>query len=197
MSVLSPITALVSAVVPMTWGLVLGERLGPLGSIGLVLALAAVVLVAFVPERTAVRASPRGILMAVGAGTLIGVFLVLIDAAPDDSGLLPLLANRTVNAALMFAAVGILALRGAPRTRDAAGRGLRLALLCGALDGTANALLLAGVRTGDLTVVSVLTALYPAGTIVLAALVLRERITKLQAFGLVLAFVAAALLAVD
>jgi drug/metabolite transporter (DMT)-like permease len=196
MSVLSPITALVSAVVPMTWGLLLGERVGPLGSIGLVVALVAVVLVAFVPERTAVRATPRGILMAVGSGTMIGVFLVLIDATPADSGLIPLLANRAVNGALMFTAVAILALRGPRRVHDGAGRGLRLALLCGALDGTANALLLAGVRTGDLTVVSVLVALYPAGTIVLAALVLRERISRLQGVGLVLALAAAALLAV-
>lgn len=195
MSVLSPITALVSAVVPMTWGLILGERLGPAGSIGIVVALAAVLLVAVVPERTAVRPTPRGVLMAVGSGALIGVFLVLIDAAPDDSGLIPLLANRSVGATVMFAAVGLLALRGAPRARDAGSRGLRLALLCGVLDGTANALLLAGVRAGDLTVVSVLTALYPAGTIVLAALVLHERITRLQGLGLVLSGVAAALLA--
>ncbi|WP_210507750.1 DMT family transporter [Naasia sp. SYSU D00057] len=196
MSVLSPITALVSAVVPLTWGLLRGERVGPLGTVGLVLALLAVVLVAFVPERTAVRATPRGILMALGAGTMIGLFLVLIDAAPDESGLAPLLANRLVNATIMFTAVAVVALAGrAPRIVDAR-RGLWLALACGALDGTANALLLAGVRTGDLTIMSVLTALYPAGTIALAALVLRERITLVQGSGLALAGVAAVLLAV-
>ena len=196
MSVLSPITALVSAVVPLTWGLLRGERVGPLGTVGLVLALVAVVLVAFVPERTAVRATPRGILMALGAGTMIGLFLVLIDAAPDESGLAPLLANRVVNATIMFAAVAVVALAGRGSQIVDARRGLWLAVACGALDGTANALLLAGVRTGDLTIMSVLTALYPAGTIALAALVLRERITRVQGSGLALAGVAAVLLAV-
>src|SRR3954451_1971593 len=110
MSVLSPITALVAAVVPMTWGLLRGERVGPLGTVGLVLALVAVVLVAFVPERTAVRATPRGILMAVGSGPMIGVLLVLIDAAPGGCGAAPLLANRTVNALIMFTTIAVLAL---------------------------------------------------------------------------------------
>lgn len=195
MSVLSPITALVAAVVPMTWGLLHGERVGLFGSIGLVAAIVAILLVAFVPERTSVRATPRAVLMAVGSGTMIGVFLVLIDATPPDSGVVPLLVNRVVNATLMFTAIALLPRRGGrPETRDAR-RGIRLALLCGALDGTANALILAGVRTGDLTVVSVLTALYPAGTIALAAFVLRERISPVQSAGLLLALVAATLLA--
>jgi drug/metabolite transporter (DMT)-like permease len=196
MSVLSPLTALVAAVVPMGWGLLHGELVSPVGSVGIATALVAVVLIAFVPERTAVRATPRGIAMAVGSGAMIGVFLVLIDASPHDSGLVPLLANRAVNAVLMFTAVAILAARRRPEeTRDLR-HGIRLAVLCGVLDGTANALLLAGLRTGELTVVSVLTALYPAGTIALAALVLRERVTRLQTAGLLLALVAAALLAI-
>ncbi|HEY8590348.1 MAG TPA: EamA family transporter [Naasia sp.] len=194
MSVLSPITALVSAVVPVAWGFAQGERLSPIGLIGLPLALVAVVLVAIVPEKTAVRASPRGIAMAVGSGTFIGIFLVLIDATPADSGVVPLLANRTVSATLMFGALAIVAL--STRGRSARPWSVRLAALCGILDGTANVLFLIGVRTGDLTVVSVLTALYPAGTIALAAIVLKERITRVQALGLVLALAAAALLAV-
>jgi drug/metabolite transporter (DMT)-like permease len=194
MSVLSPITALVSALVPVAVGFARGERLSTVGLIGLPLALVAVVLVAVVPERTAVRASPRGIAMAVGSGTFIGIFLVLMDATPTDSGVVPLLANRGVSAVLMFGALGLLALR----RRNGAARpwSVRLAALCGLLDGTANVLFLVGVRTGDLTVVSVLTALYPAGTILLAAIVLKERITRMQALGLLLALVAAALLAV-
>ena len=54
--------------------------------------------------------------------------------------------------------------------------------------------MLIGLRLGDLTVVSVLTALYPAGTILLAAVVLRERIARLQWVGLVLALAASAML---
>jgi drug/metabolite transporter (DMT)-like permease len=70
-----------------------------------------------------------------------------------------------------------------------------LALACGAADATANGLILTGLRLGELSVMSVLTALYPAGTIVLAAIVLKERIAPLQVVGLVLAIAAAGMLA--
>ncbi|MET0726451.1 MAG: hypothetical protein ABWY36_08890, partial [Leifsonia sp.] len=108
MSILSPLTAVVSAIVPMTVGLARGERLEALGYLGLALALVAVVLVGFVPEKGAVRPSLRGILMAIGSGTAIGGFMILIDLTPDDSGIIPLVLNRAVNSAIMFAAVGLL-----------------------------------------------------------------------------------------
>lgn len=205
MSILSPLTAVVSAIVPLVWGLARGERLGTLGYVALGLALVAVVLVGFVPSgggelvRGAVRPSLRGVLMGVGAGAGIGVFLILLDASPDDSGVVPLILNRIVNAAIMFVIVAVVAVlarrRGtalAPLTRTA----LWLTIACGLLDVTANALLLVGVRVGDLSVMAVLAALYPAGTIILAAAVLRERIAVLQYVGLVLAIAAAAMLAV-
>jgi drug/metabolite transporter (DMT)-like permease len=208
MSILSPLTAVVSAIVPLTVGLVRGAAFQPIGYVALALALVAVVLVGFAPEKQAVRPSLRGILMAVASGAMIGVFLIAIDAAPDDSGLVPLFFNRAVNGAIMGAIV--LALLLVSRRRpDATGRpdstvaaprhaGLRtalaLAVACGVADATANGLILAGLRLGELSVMSVLTALYPAGTIILAAIVLKERIAPLQAVGLVLALTAAAML---
>lgn len=204
MSILSPLTAVVSAIVPMTVGLVRGERLGTFGYLALGLALIAVVLVGFVPEKGAVRPSLKGILMAIGSGTAIGLFLVLIDLTPDDSGLIPVVMNRTASTVIMFSVVGVLALLAARRRRrdpqaprDTRGwmPGLWFAVGCGLLDATANAGLLLGLRIGDLSVISVLTALYPAGTIILAAIVLKERIAPVQYVGLVLAIGAAALLA--
>jgi drug/metabolite transporter (DMT)-like permease len=70
-----------------------------------------------------------------------------------------------------------------------------LAVIAGGIDATANALLMLGLRLGELTIQAVLTALYPAGTIILAAILLRERIAPVQVVGLVLALTAAALLA--
>jgi drug/metabolite transporter (DMT)-like permease len=64
------------------------------------------------------------------------------------------------------------------------------------VDAVANVLLLVGIRIGDLSVISVLTAMYPAGTIILAAVVLRERIAPVQWVGLILALIAAGMLAV-
>ena len=219
MSILSPLTAVVSAIVPMVWGLVVGgERFATLGYWALGLALVAVVLVGFVPERGAVRPSLRGILMALGSGIAIGGFFIAIDQTSPESGMVPLILNRGVNAAIMFAAVGLLAVVAAARrprvdtqaermprpasvgaatapARSATATGIRIAIACGAVDVIANGLLLIGIRAGDLSVAAVLGAMYPAGTILLAALVLKERIAPVQWAGLVLALVAAGMLA--
>lgn len=210
MSILSPLGAFVSAVVPVTWALLSGETLGPIGIAGIGVGLIAVVLVGFVPEKNAVRPSLKGLSMAVGAGILIGAFLIFIKQAPSDAGLIPLISNRIVSASIMGIAIAVTALvrvrrqaRAATVGNDvtsvtfAAGwrPGLRLALLGGLIDGTGNALLLLGIQIGDLSVMSVLTAMYPAGTIILAGIVLKERVAPVQAIGLVLAIAAAALLA--
>jgi drug/metabolite transporter (DMT)-like permease len=201
MSILSPLTALVSAVVPMVWGLVVGgERFATLGYWALGLALVAVVLVGFVPERGAVRSSLRGILMAIGSGIAIGAFFITIDQTSEQSGVLPLVviirrrrhdeprAERMPQRASVGAAV-------AP-VRSTTALGVQLAIACGAVDVVANGLLLVGIRAGDLSVAAVLGAMYPAGTILLAALVLEERIAPVQWAGLVLALTAAGMLAV-
>lgn len=203
MSILSPLTAVVSAIVPLTAGLIRGEQLGTLGLVAIGLALVAVVLVGFVPEKGAVRPSLKGILMAIGSGAGIGAFLIIIDLTPDDSGLVPLVANRAVNAALMFGAVAVIALIARARrgSADVAApaaawrTALALAIGCGILDVLANIGLLIGLRLGELSVLSVLIALYPAGTIILAAIVLRERIAPVQYAGLALALTASAMLA--
>lgn len=220
MSILSPVTAVVSAIVPVIVGVARGDRLTSLGYVALGIALVAVVLVGLVKEERAVRPSAKALLMAVGSGSMIGLFLILIDLTPDDSGLVPLIANRAVNGTLMFLAIGVLALWVARRSTRVAGvvlpggqavatdaggtvgllsrgwrAGLSFALVCGVIDAVANSILLWGLRIGDLSVMAVLSALYPAGTIILAALVLRERITILQGLGLVLALAAAGMLA--
>jgi drug/metabolite transporter (DMT)-like permease len=194
MSILSPVTAVVSAIVPLSVGVALGDSLGPLDAVALGLALVAVVLVGFVPEKGAVRPSVAGLAMAVGSGAAIGAFLVIISLTPDDSGLVPLVMNRSVNTVIMLGVVAFVALR---RGKDARGwrAGVPFALACGVVDAVANVGLLLGLRLGELSIMSVLTALYPAGTIILAALVLRERIAPVQYVGLALAITAAALLA--
>ena len=219
MSILSPLTAVVSAIVPMTVGLLRGEAFSPIGYWALGLALLAVVLVGFVPEQGAVRPSLRGILMAIGSGAAIGTFMILIDLTPEDSGIVPLLFNRGVNAAIMFAVVLLLWRIGARRVGGAGPEGaasagpvdftkralrpsattvrtgLLLAVAAGAVDAVANVFMLIGLRLGELSVMSVLVAMYPAGTILLAAIVLKERIAPVQWIGLALAITAAGLLA--
>jgi drug/metabolite transporter (DMT)-like permease len=104
--------------------------------------------------------------------------------------------NRGVNGLIMLGAIGFLLLRSPGVGRTLGTGGVRLAMLGGVVDAIANSLLLLGVRLGDLSVMGVLTALYPAGTILLAATVLKERIAPVQWAGLALALVATVLLAV-
>ncbi len=228
MSILSPLTAVVSAVAPMLWGLLVkGDALEPIGYAGLAVALVAVVLVGFVPGEKVVRPSARALAMAVGAGLAIGAFLIIVDQTSGDSGLVPLIASRATSTVVTAGIVAVLAVtavrRGAP-ARSAlesaapalgatpSGRAdlehvgmngipvsLRrawwLAIACGVADAAANALMLLALRIGELAVVSALTALYPAGTILLAAVVLRERVAAVQWIGLALALAAGGMLA--
>jgi drug/metabolite transporter (DMT)-like permease len=199
MSILSPLTAVISAIVPLTWGLLQGERLSLLGYIALGIALVAVVLVGFVPEKGAVRPRLRGVVYATVSGVLIGIFLILVDRAPDDSGLLPLVFNRVTYLVLLWAVLLVFFIVARLR-KTPPGPSIRpaiwLIVAAGIADAVANTLLLIGFRIGELSVVAVLTALYPAGTIALAAIVLKERIAPVQWVGLALALTAAAMLAV-
>lgn len=202
MSILSPATAFISAIVPVTVGLASGEGSGPSFFIALALALVAVVLVGFVPEKGAVRPRPLGLIMAAGSGTFIGLTIVLIDLSPADSGVIPLVANRIASSTLLLLAIGaVVVMRIArsmtPRLPGLAeiGRLWPIVFAAGIFDVAANIAVIYGLRLGDLSVVSVLVALYPAGTILLASVVLRERIALIQWFGLGLALAASALLA--
>ncbi|NBX23803.1 MAG: EamA/RhaT family transporter [Microbacteriaceae bacterium] len=194
MSILSPLGAFVSAVVPVTWALLSGESLGAFGFAGIGLGLVAVVLVGVIPEKNAVRASAKGLTMSIGAGILIGAFLICMAQAPSNAGLIPLVANRIVSATIMGSTIAVIA--GMRALRRGWKPGLQLAVLVGLIDGSGNALLLLGIQLGDLSVMSVLTAMYPIGTILLAGIVLKERVAPLQAIGLVMAVAAAALLAI-
>lgn len=232
MSILSPLTAVVSAIAPMLWGLLVnGETLSPVGYGGLAVALVAVVLVGFIPGGAVVRPSLRGVLMAVGAGIAIGAFVIVMDHTSDESGIVPLVTSRITSSAVTWLIVGamiVVALRrgraaasvfdvtgwrvgatpsghadlehatdapAADATGDARARAWWLAIACGVLDAAANVLMLIALRAGDLSIVSALTALYPAGTILLAAIVLRERVARVQWIGLALALAAGAMLA--
>ncbi|RKE18201.1 EamA family transporter [Streptomyces sp. TLI_171] len=190
MNVLSPVTALVSAVLPVTVGLLQGEHLGVAGLVGLPLALAAVVLVSAGSPDGQARVTRRALLLAFGAGTAIAVQLVCLHQAPSGSGIAPLIVGRAVTSALTLTAAALWRRRLGPE-RPAYG----LALAAGVLDSAASVLFLLAARSGDLTVVAVITALYPAGTVLLARAVLAERIHRGQLAGLGAAAVAVSLLA--
>lgn len=204
MSILSPTTAILSALVPMTWGFAMGEQLSAWAYPALALALIAVVLVGIVPDNNAARPTLTALLMAIGSGVLIGAFYIFIDLAPEDSGITSLVANRMVQTVLVLAILVVfLPLRGTKalvKDDDSGGlpwkRLVWVMVAGGVFDALANVAVLVGLRVGEIAVVSVLTALYPAGTIALASILLHERIQKVQWVGLVLALIASGMLAV-
>ena len=190
MSVLSPVTAIVSAALPVGVGLIGGEQLSGLAVGGIALALVAVVVITGGPDERGERPSRHALLLAFGAGAAIALQLVCLDQTPGDSGIAPLIVGRAVSSATVLAAVVALHARlGDRRPSVPAAAG------AGALDSLANLSFLLAVREGELAVVAVITALYPAATVLLARALLAERIGATQLAGLGLAAVAVSLLA--
>jgi drug/metabolite transporter (DMT)-like permease len=191
MSVVAPITAVTAAAVPVLVGLFAGERIGVWAGAGIVLALVAVVLVSAEGGLSALRAArPGSIPPALAAGTAFGVFFVFLDRTGDDAGLTPLVAARLASVALVV----VLALLGRRPLRMAR-TSLPLVAASGVGDMAANALfLLATQQDAQLAIVGVLASLYPVSTVVLAQVVLRERLVPAQLAGLASAFAAVVLI---
>ncbi|MEU9670308.1 EamA family transporter [Streptomyces bobili] len=190
MNVLSPVTALVSAALPVGVGLLQGEHLSAAGLVGLPLALVAVILVSAGHGTGSARPTRTALMLAFGAGAAIALQLVFLHQAPSDSGVGPLIVGRAVSSAVTLAAAGMLYRRLGPERPAYA-----MSAAAGVLDSVANLLFLLAARNGDLAVVAVLVALYPAGTILLARAMLAERIHRGQLVGLGTAAVAVSLLA--
>lgn len=194
MSVVSPVTSLLVAGLPLGFGVLNGERPGPLALVGAGLALVAVVLVSrqehtAVDEGSAVRFTSRVAWLTVGAGVAFGIYFVLLDRVGAHTGLWPLVVSRAT------ASVVVLVAGGLRRQRLPVGVPVRLALAAGLLDVVGNVAFLYALRAGLLSIVSVVTSLYPAGTVLLARAVLGERTGRVQRVGLVLAAAAVVLIA--
>jgi drug/metabolite transporter (DMT)-like permease len=195
MSVVAPITAVVAAVVPFGWGLSQGERPSTTALVGVAVALVAVALISGAPTHpddltTQGGTSPALLATAVASGFGFGVIFILFGSVGDGAGLWPILwARATAVTALVVVLVGWHRSRGGaarPWLVPNAGSWGPVAG-AGVLDVTANALYLAGTQRGLLSLVAVLSSLYPAATVVLARVFLGERLHRVQVVGLALA----------
>lgn len=192
-SVVSPLTAILVAGIPVGVGLALGERPGAVAGVGVVLALAAVVLVsreATDEDVTPHRFTKKVAWLTVGAGVAFGLNFALIAQAPPEAELWPLVFARLAASLLVLA---IAAVTG--NVRIPTGTPMRLALLAAVLDVGANIAMLLALHASLLSLAGVLMSLYPAATVLLAIVVLRERVTRWQAIGMVLALAAVAMIA--
>lgn len=190
MAVAGPLSGVGAAALPALAGMVLGERPSHVAVAGIILALPAVWLVSTV-DRAAGGTGPAS--AGVRDGLLAGVgFAVLffgLDRAGTGSGLWPVVVAEGASVVLLVAAV---LLRRPPRLA-----GLRMTAAAGSvglLGAAATVLFFLATTTGLLAVAAVLTALYPAFTVLLARLTLGERLSRMQAVGLCVAAVAVTLI---
>jgi len=188
MSVVAPISGMVGAAIPVVVGSVLEGIPGPTVLIGFAMAIAAVVLVS---RSGGDREAGRGGLgHAAAAGAGLGIFAVLIAQVGDDLVAGPLVVVRVVAAAVMVAVIV-----GARRPWRIARPLWPTIVFLGILDAIGNLCFIASIQAYRLDVAAALSSLYPIVTVVLAAIVLRERIVGGHAIGIGLAAFAIVLIA--
>jgi drug/metabolite transporter (DMT)-like permease len=185
MTVVAPISAVVGAVLPVVVGLVDGERPEPIAYVGIAAAISAVALVSGAIGHRDRPTPPRIMGFAVLAGLGFGALFVAFSRTDPDSGLWPLVAARGMSVPFLIVICLVLGARvGKAR------HGLALAVIAGALDMAANVLYLEASRGGLLSLVAVVSSLYPASTVMLAFALDHERVNRWQASGMGLAAVA-------
>ena len=209
MAIVAPTTAVCAVLLPVGVSVVMGERLSTLVIAGIVLALIGIVLVgqekwgressqesgvgdqgSGIPDpRSRIPRFPPGLGLAFLSGIAIGGFYLSLARASADAGMWPLLGARS-GSVVLFVAAAMLTGRTVRMPLAVTG----MAIACGVIDMLANALYLAATWSGSLSVVVTLSSLYPASTVLLASLFLRERLNRVQVAGVVCALTAVVLI---
>ena len=190
-SVVSTIAA-TGPVVPLVVGLVLGERPTPLQFGGMALALGGIGLLAF--DRRPVEGGRRfvpGVGLALVAALAFGLFLVAIRYASRPDPLYGVLATRTGSVAALLVLGAVFRSRVRMSSPD-----VPALFAVGVLDVGADVFFAFATTLGLLSVVSILSSLYPVATVLLARVVLQERMARLQQGGVVLALAGVGLISV-
>ncbi len=185
MTVVSPVTAVTAAVVPMVIGLLISRSPGMVALAGACCAIVAIGLVSLGSDGGRAPVTRRLIGLALTAGALFGLFFAVIGQASEASGMWPLVGVRATSIG-----IGLAVAAGTRTSLRMSGPAWRFAAIAGPLDIAANALYLAAVFRGQLAIVAPVASLYPASTVVLALLVDRERLRAAQVAGLGLAAIA-------
>ncbi len=183
-SLVVPITSVVGAAVPVAYGLGRGEHPGALALAGIAVALIAVAVVSALPgDGRAVAALP--IVFALSAGACFGVGLVCFSRVGENAGLWPVALSRTTTT---LVGLGIALALSAPAARIVSHRALwRAALAIGVFEVAGNAFYFLALDRGSVAIVSVLISLYPVTTVMLATMLLGERLSRVQLAGVALA----------
>jgi uncharacterized membrane protein len=191
-SVVAPVAALVSAVLPVGVAIAGGERPAATVIAGGLICLVAVVLVSAQPAGHDRSGRLRALGYGVAAGAGFGLFFIFLKDAGQSGVLWPVAISRSAGTVVAFG----IAL--ATRTRLRFGRGgiTGIAVMSGAIDAAANVVYVLATRAGLFGLAVVITSLYPGITVLLARVVLGERMRWLQRAGLLLAAVGVVLVTV-
>lgn len=187
MGLAAPVSGVLSAAVPVFVGLAFDAPPSAMQWGGFALAFIGVWLVARA-DGSAIDIQGLGLPIAAGLG--FGVFIVIIGRASSGAVFWPLTASRIASLALLSTAATLGGRSVLPASRD-----WPIVAMAGAFDAGGNAFLVAAAHTGRLDVAAVLSSLYPAGTVLLAWLLLRESMTRWQIVGLAAALVSIAMIA--
>jgi drug/metabolite transporter (DMT)-like permease len=195
MAVVAPTTAVCAVAIPVVVAVLLGERPVPLAVAGIVLGIVSIVLVSQqqsqrgAAENVSRARLPRGVGTALISGIAIGFFFISLARTSSEGGMWPLLIARMVSV-LLFATI---ALARRISLRMPAGVAA-LVFTAGVIDMLANTLYVVAARQGPLSLVVTLSSLYPASTVLLARIILRERLSNWQVTGVVCALAAVLLI---
>jgi drug/metabolite transporter (DMT)-like permease len=186
MGIAAPISAVLTAGLPVVFSAFI-EGLPTLLQLGgFALALLAIVLIAR-PQRT--EGFSQGIGLALLAGCGFGLFFILISRVSPASTFWPLAVARMTSVLLLLALILLRRQPILPQVTVAP-----LVLLAGLLDALGNAFFVLAAQSGRLDVAAMLSSLYPAATVLLAMLILRERVMRIQGIGILLALIAVPLI---
>lgn len=186
MGIIAPVAAVVTAVIPVLVGMGTEGLPRPVQMLGFAIALVSIWLVARPDGQIDTH---RGLGLAVLAGISFGLFLVTGKQAGHHALFWPMTSARFASSLLMTGIAMFTIGEGGPAKRV-----MVPILLSGLLDATGNTLFIAATQHGRLDVAAVLSSLYPASTVILARVLLKERISRWQAFGIVGALLAVALI---
>lgn len=189
MSIVSPLTGALAALISVLWGLVAGEDITSRQWIGIVIAIVAVTLVAW--DHAHAKLTSAVVARAIVAAFGFSGFFITLSYTAESSGQWPLIAGRAVSITLGFVILVVLRELSRPN-RDAA----PAVAVAGNGDAAANIAVLLALQTGPLGISVVLISIYPAFTALAAVIFLHERPTVVQRLGIVLALIAGVLLVV-
>ena len=188
MGLTAALTGLMTALVPVVFDLIHSGWPSAITLVGLTVGLAAIWLISHSPAKEGADTSPRALLLGASAGVGFGAQLILFKTAAAGGVLWALTAGRVAGVVAILLVIAIAPPKGPWRGFWVAG------IVSGSLDTVGNLFYMLASQLGRLDVAAVICSMYPAGTILLAGIILRERPTKRQVAGMGLALAAVVLL---